>query len=86
MNMKNKIRRAGIGAGAMLAIGLATGCTTYYKVTDADNGNVYYTTSVTQKGGSVIFTDARSDSRVSLDSSEVKVISKEHFEENVDQD
>jgi len=83
MSMSTKTRRVGLCAGALLALGCVSGCTTYYKVTDVDSGHVYYTTSVNQRSGSVVFTDAQTESRVSLDSSEVAKISKDEFKDNV---
>jgi hypothetical protein len=60
---------------------LVAGCASYYKVTDPTSGRVYYTDDVQieKKGGTVKLKDARSKSVVTLQSSEVKEISKDEY-------
>lgn len=63
---------------------LAAGCTTYYKVTDPQSGKEYYTEDVkTEKGGTVKLRDARSNSDITLQSSEVKEISKDEYKAGI---
>lgn len=59
----------------------AAGCTTYYRVTDPASGKSYYTTEVKEAGksGAVKVTDAKTGSKVTLQSSEVKEISEEEY-------
>jgi len=59
---------------------LVAGCATYYKVTDPQSGKEYYTEEVkSEKGGSVKLRDARTNSDITLQSSEVKEISKDEY-------
>ena len=62
---------------------LATGCSgsSYYKVTDPTSGKAYYAEEVkTDKGtGAIKLKDARSKADVTLQNSEVLVISKDEF-------
>ena len=53
----------------------------YYRVTDPTSGKAYYTKEVEQAGkaGAVKFTDEKSGSAVTLQSSEVKEISEAEF-------
>ena len=62
-------------------IALVAGCGgTYYRVNDPAGTRVYYTTDIDRtKSGSVTFTDEKSGSVVTLQSSEVKEISKDEF-------
>ncbi len=63
--------------------GLLAGCGgNYYKVSDPAGGDrMYYTTEIDQsKAGAITFKDKKSGSKVTLQSSEVKEISKEEFE------
>ncbi len=57
------------------------GCTTYYQVRDPGSGNTYYTTKVeTQKGGAVSLKDHRTNAQVTIQSSEVIVITGEQHD------
>lgn len=59
-------------------------CTTYYKVTDPATGNAYYTTNIKYKGsGAVQIIDEKSGDKAVLQSSEVKEIKKEEFNQGV---
>ena len=63
--------------------GLLAGCGgNYYKVNDPAGGDkMYYTTEIDQsKAGAITFKDKKSGSKVTLQSSEVKEISKEEYE------
>ena len=63
---------------------LASGCASYYKVTDPQSGRVYYTDKIdSDKGGVVKLKDARSKSTVTLQSSEVKEISSSEYKEGL---
>jgi hypothetical protein len=65
--------------------GLLGGCGgNYYKVNDPAGDRLYYTTEIDQsKAGAITFKDKKSGSKVTLQSSEVKDISKEEFEAGV---
>jgi hypothetical protein len=65
--------------------GLLAGCGgNYYKVNDPAGNRLYYTTEIEQsKAGAITFKDKKSGSKVTLQSSEVKDISKEEFEEGI---
>lgn len=58
------------------------GCGSYYEVRDPATRNQYYTTDIDKAGsaGAVKFKDAKTGSAVTLQSSEVKEISKDEFE------
>ena len=64
-----------------LCIGLLiVGCATYYKVTDPQSGNAYYTQEIESiKGGAVKVKDARTGSIVTLQNSEVKEIGEKDY-------
>jgi len=65
---------------AMMA-GLAFGCARYYRVTDPASGKAYHTTEIDRsRRGFIEFEDAKSGDRVTLQSSEVKKITKYEFE------
>jgi methionyl-tRNA synthetase len=59
---------------------LATGCTSYYKVTDPTTGKVYYTTELRKSDGAATLKDARTGNTVTVQNSEVATIKKEEFE------
>jgi len=57
-----------------------TGCTSYYEVKDPAGAKVYYTTHIDKtKAGAITFEDEKTDSVVTLQSSEIKEISEEQF-------
>lgn len=59
---------------------LVAGCTNYYRVTDPTTGKAYYTKKVDAgKGGAVKIKDEKTGSMVTLQSSEVKEISKGEY-------
>ena len=63
---------------------LASGCASYYKVTDPQSGRVYYTDKIdSDKGGVVKLKDARSKSTITLQNSEVKEISSSEYKEGL---
>jgi hypothetical protein len=60
---------------------LVAGCTNYYRVTDPTTGKAYYTTKVGDAGsGAIKIKDEKTGSMVTLQSSEVKEISKDEYE------
>ena len=68
--------------GAAVLTMLLAGCFgSYYLVRDPASGTQYYTTDVGKAGvsGAVKFKDAKSGSEVTLQSSEVKEISKDDY-------
>lgn len=64
----------------VLSLGLS-GCASYYAVRDPGGQADYYTTEIDSAGigGAIKFKDARSGAVITLQSSEVKKISKEDF-------
>ena len=68
-----------LGIGLLFLV--AAGCTSYYRVTDQASGRTYYTTDYdrTDSGG-VVFKDAKSFSKVTLQSSELREVSRQDFE------
>jgi hypothetical protein len=59
----------------------AAGCTTYYRITDQATGRIYYTTDYDRTdSGAVVFEDAKSLSKVTLQSSEVREVSRPDFQ------
>ena len=59
---------------------LSGGCTSYYQIRDPESGNVYYADDMkTLDGGAVRFTDAVTGNEVTVQDSDVKVISEEEF-------
>jgi hypothetical protein len=70
-----------LNASRTRAIKLATGCTTYYRVSDQATRKVYYTTDIdrTDSGG-VVFEDAKTGHKVTLQSSNINEVSRMDFE------
>ena len=69
-----------LAAGATCAVLLA-GCGSggYYMVREPGSATPYYTTSISTSGSALVFKDAKNGSAVTLQSSEVKKISKDEF-------
>jgi hypothetical protein len=68
-------------AAVCLALLFATGCTSYYRVTDPTTGREYYTTQLDEKdSGAATLKDARTGRTVNLQNSEIAQISKEEYE------
>lgn len=60
----------------------AVGCTTYYRISDRASGRTYYTTDYDRTdSGAVVFEDAKTLSKVTLQSSEVSEVSRTDFED-----
>ena len=56
------------------------GCGGYYMVKDPSTGNIYYTDSIDkEKGGAIKFKDAKTDTSVTIQNSEIKKISKKEY-------
>ena len=61
-----------------------TGCSGPYKITEPSSGTTYYTKSYDQKrDGPVTFRDEKTDSKVTLQSAQIKEISKKEYKEAV---
>ena len=71
--------------GAMVFTMLLAGCGGHYMVRDPASGKAYYTEDVDKSGmtGAVKFKDAKTGGTVTLQSSEVKEISKDEFTKGV---
>ncbi|HXY54607.1 MAG TPA: hypothetical protein VEM40_08050 [Nitrospirota bacterium] len=77
--MKRFIARGLIVAVLSLVL-LVAGCASYYKVTDPQTGNVYYTEKIDNlKSGAVKLKDSRTGSMVTIQNSEVKEISSDEY-------
>ncbi len=62
-------------------ISLVAACAHYYKVNDPAGSRVYYATDIDEaKSGAIKIKDEKTGAIVTLQSSEVKEISKEEFE------
>ena len=60
--------------------GLLAGCGNYYRVNDPAGTKEYYTTEIDKtRAGAISFKDEKSGSVVTLQSSEIKEISKDEF-------
>jgi hypothetical protein len=69
---------------AACASALLAGCATYYRVTDPASGRDYYTRDVDRTGdGGVVFTDARSGDKVTLQSSEITSVSEGDYRRGI---
>lgn len=69
---------------AMFFLVAILGCGGYYgghyMVKDPSTGNIYYTDSIDkEKGGAIKFKDAKTDTSVTLQNSEVKKIPKKEY-------
>ena len=72
--------------GVLGLVFLVAGCASYYRVTDTQSGNVYYTKKVdTVKGGggAVKLNDGKTGSVVTIQNSDVKEISKKEYKEGL---
>jgi PBP1b-binding outer membrane lipoprotein LpoB len=70
-------------ASIMVLAFLTAGCSSYYyRVTDPATGKSYYTDKVEDAGkaGAVKFKDAKTGSKITLQSSDVKEINEEEFD------
>jgi len=65
----------------LLALGI--GCSGHYRVTDPHNGDVYYTTVVSNDFGSKTFRDAKTNNKVTLPAAVVERISEAEFNKAV---
>jgi hypothetical protein len=86
VNVMKRFIAIGWFVGVLGLVLVVTGCASYYRVTDTQSGNVYYTNKVdTVKGGggAVKLEDTRSGSMVTLQNSEVKEISKKEYKEGL---
>ena len=76
------------GTARLLSIAFAAaalaGCASYYAVTDPSSKSTYYTQEIEKEGGGAIsFLDAKTNSQVTLQSSEVKEISGDEWKQAV---
>lgn len=77
------MKKTYIAFGIMCGMtGLLVGCGgDYYRVNDTAGQRLYYTTKIDQtKTGAITFKDEKGGSKVTLQSSEVKTISREDYE------
>lgn len=63
-----------------IVLGLAAGCTSYYRVTDPTTDKVYYTTDLKQDNGATTLKDGRTGDMLTLQNVQVRKISKEDYD------
>lgn len=69
---------------ALAVLALCLGCGRRYRVTDPGTGSVYYTRDIDKRdSGAAEFTDAKTNAKVTLQSSVIERITKEQFIEVV---
>jgi hypothetical protein len=67
--------------GALLLLFLMSGCTNYYQITDVSSKRTYYTTDYDRTdSGAIQFEDARTRSNVTIQSSEIREVTRQQFE------
>lgn len=68
----------------MLVLLFVAGCTTYYRVTDLNSEEAYYTTEVKHKSsGAVEIKDGKSGAMVTLPSSKVEQITEQEYKQGL---
>jgi hypothetical protein len=80
--MTFRLRLHGAAAGATACTVLLAACGgsgAYYMVRDPGSAKPYYTTDISTSGSALKFKDERTGNAITLQSSEVKEISKEEF-------
>ena len=80
--MTFRLRLHGAAAGATACTVLLAACGGsggYYMVRDPGSAKPYYTTDISTSGSALKFKDERTGNAITLQSSEVKAISKEEF-------
>jgi hypothetical protein len=71
---------------ALLVVLLASGCTSYYRITDQSTRRTYFTTGYDRtSSGAVQFYDEKSRADVTLQSSEIVEISRDDFDSGLKQ-
>jgi len=66
----------------LVCVVFLAGCASYYRVTDPASKSIYYTDDVDEmKNGAVTFKDAKTGSKITLQSSEVMEIDEKEFKE-----
>jgi hypothetical protein len=71
---------------ALLVVLLASGCTSYYRITDQSTRRTYFTTDYERtSSGAVQFYDEKSRADVTLQSSEIVEISRDEFDSGLKQ-
>jgi hypothetical protein len=83
--MNNSVKFGSVVTSLCAVIILAGCSSTYYKVTDPQSGNAYYTENIDKVvgTGAVKVKDARTGSLVTLQSSEVKEISEKEYKAGI---
>lgn len=65
----------------VLAGSLSAGCASYYKVTNPQTQEVYYTDNIQrQQSGVIVFKDSKSKQEITLPASEIQQITKDQYE------
>lgn len=75
-----RLTRSIVSAMVLAALMSAAGCSTYYEVTNPDNGRVYYTREFKRKGnGAIVFIDGKTGDNITLASSQLSEVSKKEY-------
>jgi hypothetical protein len=70
---------------ALAVLALCLGCARRYRVTDPGTGHVYYTRDIDKRdSGAAEFTDAKTNAKVTLQSSVIEKIPKEEYARQVE--
>jgi len=71
-----------LALGTIVALTISVfGCANYYKITDPQTGNVYYSQEIDEKdSGAISFKDAKTKNSVTIQSSEVIEVTGDEFE------
>jgi hypothetical protein len=79
--MPNRRISTGAAAAIIACCAILGGCSSYYKVSEPGGGRVFYTKGEPDRNlnGAVTFTDAKTDAKVTLQSSEITKISSDEF-------
>jgi hypothetical protein len=79
MQMTFRLRLHGAAAACTVLLAACGGSGAYYMVRDPGSAKPYYTTDISTSGSALKFKDERTGNAITLQSSEVKEISKEEF-------
>ena len=68
---------------ALLFVALvASGCTTYYRITDKDTGKSYYTTSYDRQPNNVRFKDHKTRQDMAFPVVDIREVTKDEYDVN----
>lgn len=78
-----RIQRRSIGAAAVAAVVVMSGCQSYYQITDPNSERLFYATQISVQSGSgaLLLEDSLRKIDVHLDEYEIQELSAEVYEE-----